>query len=105
MPNHNPQAIAAVNQRLRVWADFAARLRNRTRLSLDKIQADGIDSLFSGDDKDTIEDGSAEDGRSRLTNEDIKRLLDAMQRVDQFFADNPELTQIVLRVSVNPEQL
>ena len=102
--NTNPQAIKAVNERFRTFADSAAQFMNRNRLVLDKINADGIDQLFV-DDKEVVDDGSATDGRSRLSNEDIKRLLGAMQDCADFFAGRPDMVAVILRASVNPERL
>lgn len=104
MANTNPQAIKAVNERFRTFADSGAQFRNRTRIVLEKIEADGVESLFT-DDKDQIDDGSQTDGRSRLTNEDIKRLLDAMRQCDQFFTDHSDVFNIILRASTNPDKL
>ena len=101
MANTDPRAVRVANERFRVLADKLAQAYHFSRILQAQITAEGIDSLFASD-KDVIEDGSATDGRSRLTNEDIKGLIGALDSFVGHFDGNPSERDLILRIAVNP---
>lgn len=103
MPNTNPQAIKLANERFRRLDDKLAQTYHFCRLLQAQIKAEGIDTLFTND-KDPLVDGSAEDGRSPLTNEDIKRMIAIVDEVVAFFDSDPARRDLLLRGAVNPQQ-
>jgi hypothetical protein len=100
MPNTNPQAVRAANEMFRVLCDRLAQTYHYCRMLQAEIAAEGIDNLFA-DDKDVIVDGSAEDGRSPISNEDIKGLIAAVDNIVAFYDGTPTQRDLILRVSVN----
>lgn len=102
MPNTNPQAVKFANERFRKLADKTAQHYLYCIVIREKIAAGGIDNLFPAN-KDPIVDGSAEDGRSPLTNEDIKAMISGMNQIIDFYEANPNLKDLMLRVAVNSD--
>lgn len=103
--NQNPQAIRLANERFRVFADRAGQLYHFGRALQAQIVAERVESLFSGDAKSVLQDRSAEDGRTPLTNDDIKGLIGAVDAVVAFYDNDPALRDLLLRAAVNPERL
>lgn len=101
MPNTNPQAIRFSNERARPLCDRLAQAYHFASELQKQIAAEGIEGLFSKDG-DVIDDGAAVDGRSPLTNDDVKGVLNAIDTYVQFLDGNPVVRDLVLRVAVNP---
>lgn len=104
MPNTNPQAVKLANERFRPLADRLTQSYHFCKALRDQIAAEGIESLFTKDD-DVVEDGSDIDGRSRLTNADIKGMIASVDEFLAFMDANPSMRDLLLRVSVNPFRL
>lgn len=103
MPNSNPQAIRFVNERCRPVCDRLAQSYHLVNAILTQVRAEGVDGLFV-EDKDAIQDGSERDGRSPVSNEDIKGLLSALAAYRDFFDQSTDVRDLILRVAVNPLQ-
>lgn len=103
MANTNPQAIRVSNERFRSLADRLAQLYHYARAVQAQIKAEGIDSLFAAN-SDALADGSETDGRTPLTNDDIKQFIGYVDDVVKFFDENSERRDLLLRVAVNPER-
>lgn len=101
MPNTNAQAIRVANERFRPFADKMAQNYHFCKAFKDQIAAEGIDSLFAAD-KEVVDDGAAIDGRSPLTNEDLKLLITAVDAFLGFMDERSELRDTLLRTAVNP---
>lgn len=101
MANSNPQAVRIANERFRPFADRIAQAYHFAGVFKTQIEAEGIDSLFPAD-KEPINDGSALDGRSPLSNEDVKGLIAAVDAIRAFMDADPAMRDLLLRVAVNP---
>jgi hypothetical protein len=109
MPNTNPQAILIANEKLRPLADRLGQVYNYCKMAQDEYAAEGWLALFPND-AELIEDGSATDGRTRLTNQDVRNFMTYVGRLINIFeggqvaadAGGP-MKNNVLKVAVHPE--
>jgi len=69
MPNSNPQAILIANSKIRPMADVLAGMFNMLKSAQIEYVAEGWGALFPADNEILV-DGSAEDGRTPITNND-----------------------------------
>jgi hypothetical protein len=74
MPNSNPQAILIANSKIRPMADVLAGMFNMLKSAQIEYVAEGWGALFPADNE-IIVDGSAEDGRTPITNNDVRNLI------------------------------
>jgi hypothetical protein len=102
MPNTNPQAVKIANERFRPYADRLAQAYHFCNAFKSQIAAEGIDTLFSADDKDLLSDGSLTDGRTPITNADVKGLINSLDQFIAFMDGDPVTRDLLLRVSPNP---
>ncbi len=104
MPNTNPQAIRVSNEKLRVAADKLGQLYNLSKSLQAEYIAENWPALFPND-SELIVDGSAEDGRTPITNADILALMTTIGDVITLLeADTFAKRNNVLKVAVNPER-
>lgn len=109
MPNTNPQAILVANEKLRPLADRLGQVYNYCKMAQDEYNAENWLALFPND-ADTISDGSATDGRTILTNTDIRNFMVYVGRLINIFegaavgSDTANaMKNNVLKVAVHPE--
>lgn len=103
MANTNSQAVRFCNERIRPFSDLGGALILRTNDLLKIVAAQNIGDLFLS--KEDISDGSDQDGRSPLTNDDIKQFLSGLDAIAAFWDGNSALRDLLLRIAVNPERL
>lgn len=103
MANTNPQAVKVANERFRPFANRLAQSYHFCKAFKDQIAAEGIDTLFLKDG-DLIEDGSATDGRSPLSNDDVKQLINSLDQFLAFMDGDTAMRDTLLRVAPNPLQ-
>lgn len=104
MPNSNPQAIVIANTKIRPLADRMARLYNAFKSAQIEFAAEGWGTLFPND-SEVIVDGSAEDGRTPITNADVRAfmLTDAVAFLNALEASTNAGRDRVFKISPNPE--
>jgi hypothetical protein len=102
-PNVNPQAILVANEKIRPLADLVGQLYFRFKAAQAEHQAEDWLSLFPND-TELVEDGSATDGRTRVTNADLRTfmthvgtLLTSMEASANAMRNN------FLKIAVHPE--
>lgn len=110
MPNTNAQAIKVSNERGRPFADRLGHAANLTTLLTDLATAEGWfgggTPLFPADNE-VIDDGSAVDGRTQVTNNDLRRLFlsvgqDFTAWLDTDVVAGVTRRDLILKVAVNP---
>lgn len=74
MPNSNPQAISVANAKIRPLADRMARLYNALKSAQIEFTAENWTTLFPADNE-IIVDGSDVDGRTPITNNDVRNFM------------------------------
>jgi len=74
MPNTNPQAILVANTKIRPLCDRMAQLYNAIKAAQIEFVAEGWGTLFPND-SEIIVDGSAVDGRTPITNADVRTFM------------------------------
>ena len=106
MSNSTPQAIRIANESIRPTADRLAQVYNFCRVQLARNEAEDWIGVFAAlDQKIPLDDGSALDGRSPITPEAVKLMVNAMQTfVDSFEANVDELRKLVFQIAVNPDR-
>jgi hypothetical protein len=81
MPITNPQAVRFSNEYARTRADSLARFYYLAKELLDEYDATGMVGEFNGANLgETVEDGSAVDGRTPVTGQDVINLVDVYLR-------------------------
>lgn len=103
MPNSNPQAITIANAKIRPLADRFARLYNALKSAQIEFTAEDWGSLFPND-AELIVDGAATDGRTPITNADIRTfmLTDAVSFLNALEATSNAGRNRVFKISPNP---
>lgn len=104
MPNSNPQAIRIANEKIRPLADMMGQLYNRLKSAQIEFTAEGWGALFPAD-AEVIVDGSATDGRTAITNSDIRTfmLTEAAAYLTTLEANSNAGRDRVFKIAVNPE--
>lgn len=99
-------AVKVANERIRPAADKLGQAYFLYTSLLKLASAEDWPTLFNQfSAKTPLPDGSDTDGRNPITPESIKALIVAMQTfVDFMDANNGELRDLVLKISVNPTQ-
>lgn len=103
--NINPQAVLVANDKIRVCADKLGQLYNFSKA----LQAEGLAeswlTLFPNT-SDLIADGSAIDGRTPITNQDVRNLIGDVTSFLTFMdANSGVIRDRVLKIAVNPEKV
>lgn len=103
MPNSNPQAVRIANEKIRVLADAMAGLYNAFKSAQIEFTAEGWGSLFPND-SEVIVDGSAQDGRTPITNAEIRSfmLTDAVAFLNALEASSNAGRDRVFKLAPNP---
>lgn len=104
MPNTNPQAIKIANEKIRPLADRFASLYNMLKSAQIEFTAEGWATLFPAD-TELIVDGSATDGRTPITNADVRAfmLTDAVSFLSALEATSNAGRDRVFKLAPNPE--
>lgn len=105
MPNTDPQAILIANTKIRLAADRFAQSYNLFKM----LQAEGIAeswlTLFPAD-SEVIVDGSAIDGRTPITNQNIRDFIGDITNFINFCeASSNVVRNRALLIAVNPERV
>jgi hypothetical protein len=103
MPNSNPQAIKVANDKIRPLADAMAGLYNALKSAQIEYVAEGWGTLFPND-AEPIVDGSATDGRTTITNAEIRAfmLTDAVGLINALEASAFAGRDRVFKIAPNP---
>lgn len=106
MPNTNPQAILIANTKIRPLADRLGKTYNLLKALQAEAAAEGWLSLFPND-VELIVDGSAQDGRTQITNAEVRTLLTGigLEYITLLEQNSNAHRNIVLKIAVNPEQV
>ena len=106
MPNSNPQAIKISNEKIRPLADRMAQLYNLIKSAQIEYAAEGWGTLFPND-VEVIVDGSTTDGRTPITNADVRNfmLTDAVTFLTNLEASTNAGRDRVFKIAVNPEKI
>jgi len=105
MANTNVQAIKVANEKIRPLADLFGQLYNRLKSAQIEYTAEGWSTLFPNDTQ-TISDGSDVDGRTPITNADVRNfmLTDAVTFLNALEATANAGRDRVFKIAVNPER-
>lgn len=103
MPNTNPQAVAVANEKLRPLADRLGQLYYYMKIAQNEYNAENWLSLFPND-ADTIADGSATDGRTIITNTDVRNFMTHVGTlITSFEASTNAMLNNVIKIAPHPE--
>lgn len=104
MPNSNPQAIKVANEKIRPLADALAGLYNALKSAQIEYVAEGWSALFPND-AEVIVDGSATDGRTQITNAEVRAfmLTDAVSVLNGLEANTNAGRDRVFKIAPNPK--
>lgn len=104
MPNSNPQSVRIANEKIRVLADRIGQLYNALKSAQIEYTAEGWGALFPND-AEVIVDGSATDGRTPITNADVRffMLTDAVGILTALEANANAGRDRVFKIAVHPE--
>lgn len=103
MPNTNPQAVTVANAKIRPLADIMAGLYNALKSAQIEYIAENWPALFPAD-TEVIVDGSATDGRTPITNSDVRNFMlnDAVQFLNFMEANTFASRDRVFKIAPNP---
>lgn len=105
MPNMNPQAILIANQKIRTAADRFGQLYGYLKILQAEATAEGWLTLFPAD-VEVITDGSATDGRTPITNTDVRSFITLASAYVTFMEQSSNANRdLTLRIAVNPERI
>jgi len=102
MPNSNPQAVAVANEKIRPLCDRMAQLYNALKAAQIEFTAEGWATLFPND-SEILVDGSAQDGRTPITNADVRNfmLTDAVAFLNALEASSNAGRDRIHKIGVN----
>jgi len=105
MPNTNVQAVKIANEKIRPLADLFGQLYNRLKSAQIEYTAEGWGALFPNDAQ-VISDGSDADGRTPITNADVRAFMvtDAVAFLAALEASANTGRDRVFKIAVNPER-
>jgi hypothetical protein len=106
MPNTNPQAILIANEKIRPLADRFGQLYNLCKALQAEYVAEDWGTLFPAD-SEIIVDGSAQDGRAQITNNEARTfmLTVASGLITTMEASSNLQRNLTLKIAVNPEKI
>lgn len=104
MPNVSPQAILVANSKIRPAADKAGQLYNYYKALQAEAVAESWLTLFPADSL-TIADGSDTDGRTIITDTDVRNFITLAGAFITFMEQNSNANRdLALKIAVNPEK-
>ena len=102
MPITDVEAVRFANEQIRPVADKLAQFYYLAKSVRDQWFARGMAARFPNT-TDVVEDGSAKDGRPRITGADVNNLITRLDEiVTSFEAGSNAKLNTVLNVAVNP---
>lgn len=105
MANTNPQAILIANTKIRPCADRIGRLYNLAKMLQAESAAEGWLAMFPADSQ-TISDGSDIDGRTIITNTEVRGFITMMGTFITYMEQSANANRdLALKIAVNPEQV
>lgn len=105
MPNTNVQAVRISNEKIRPLADRLGQIYNLLKAVQAEAAAEGWLSMFPND-SEAIVDGSATDGRTPITNADVRSMLTGvgLGYITLLEQNSNAHLNNVLKIAVNPLQ-
>lgn len=105
MPNTNPQAVLIANTKIRVAADRFGQLYGYLKILQAEAGAEGWLGLFPAD-AELIVDGSAQDGRTPVTNNDMRAFITLAGAYITFMEQTSNANlNLTMKIAVNPEHI
>lgn len=105
MPNTNPQAILIANTKIRPSADRFGQLYGLLKILQAEANAESWLTLFPND-AEIIVDGSSIDGRTPITNQDVRAFITLAGAYITFMEQNTNANlNLTMKIAVNPERL
>lgn len=103
MPNSNPQAVRIANEKIRPLTDKMAGLYDALKSAQIEFTAENWTELFPND-AEVIVDGSATDGRTPITNAEVRAfmLTDAVAFLTALEASSNAGRNRVFKIATNP---
>lgn len=100
------QAVRFCNEYARTRADQFAQTYYRTRIAINKWDAEGIAALIPNSASEIIVDGAETDGRAIITGQMVHQLMESYARpwMTDLDANTALKLNILLRLAVNPER-
>jgi len=104
MPNSNPQAVLIANTKIRPLCDLMAGLYSKIKQAQIEYTSEGWGALFPND-AEVMVDGSATDGRTPITNADIRAfiLTDAQGFLTALEASANAGRDRIFKIAPNPQ--
>ena len=104
MPQDNPQLIEHCNDEFRQLADICVALRIRVQAQIEEYVSRGLTSIVTaGGLENPILDGSATDGRTIATGNDVLNMATLLSDLDTFF--NAGRVDVLYKWQVNGNRL
>jgi hypothetical protein len=105
MPNTNPQAILIANAKIRPDADRFGQLYGLLKIHQAEATAENWLTLFPND-VEILVDGSAIDGRTPITNQDVRAFITLAGAYITFMEQNTNANlNLTMKIAVNPERI
>lgn len=105
VPNTNPQAILIANNKMRPTANRFGQLYGLLKVLAAEASAEGWLMLFPAD-VEILVDGSAQDGRTPITNSDCRAFVALADAYITFMEQgNQANLNLVMKIAVSPEQV
>lgn len=94
----DPQVVKFCNEQVRPFCDRIAQVTKEAQLLVSAFSAKGLESLMVANEQ--IEDGSATDGRTPMTKDDVVALVAATSAIIATLEDQ-SLEALILKIAVN----
>jgi len=105
MPNTNPQAILVANSKVRPAADRFGQLYGFLKILQVEVAAENWLILFPADNEIVV-DGSAVDGRTPITNNDVRAFITLAGAYLTFMEQSANANlNLTMKIAVNPEHI
>lgn len=101
MPNTNPQAILVSNEKIRSTADRIGYCYNVLKIIKAQATAENWLSLFPANNE-LIDDGSDVDGRTPITNQDVRDFASNLNSIISLIESNSDtIKNNIFKIAVN----
>lgn len=105
MPNTNPQAILIGNTKIRIAADKLMQAYNYFKILQAEATAEGWLANYFPNNAEVLEDGSTQDGRVPITNQEIRDFTaDITSFINFIEANSNTVRNRALKISVNSDK-
>lgn len=106
MPNTNPQAILIANSKIRPSADRFGKAYNYVKALQAEATAENWLASYFPADSQLLVDGSETDGRTPITNQDVRDFVTLVGAFITFMEQSSNANRnLTLKIAVNPELL